>query len=316
MAYYPLPQRNQMEKYIGEQIAELVEDLSISSKYVVYVLECGRDIPPEQRMTALEQFMNDSDEYSKPTQYRDIHTKKPEEERVLIEVAPDWWGRVCRADIIYYVGYTDNLGKRLSDHILGTEDGALFTKVFEPDALLSVREYDTQKLAMKREKQVAKTLNDFENYNLFYTDYQRLPIKKTQKQNKWSRFYGTELRESSKNPESVEERKQGIVNRFEESDLNCLTEFVLDEQIRTLESHFDSPSYDEDEDQIYYRAIWRHLKNCREMLEQRESEDIEPQYDIDEAIIQVRDFYRGAYLDYRGLIRRMKSEKLVYAYQN
>lgn len=317
MAYYPLPRRNQMEKFVGEQLAELVKDLSISSKYVVYVLECGRDIPPEQRITALEQFMEESKEYSKPTKRKDPHTIKTEEERELIGVAPDWWHHSCRADDLYYVGYTDNLGKRLSDHILGTDSGALFTKVFEPNALLSVRGYDTQELALEREKQIARTLNDFRNYKLNHTDYDNLPIPITQQQNKWDRFYRTGIQENFKHPESIEEEKQRLVDRFEGLDFNCLTDFLLDLKIKSAESHLDSPSCDKYENEIYYKIVRRHLKNCQKMLDQqKENSSCVCENDIDKSIDQIRDFYRGAYLDYRGLIRRMKSEKLVYAYQN
>lgn len=316
MAYYPLPQRNQMEKYIGEQIAELVDELSISSKYVVYVLECGREIPPEQRMTALEQFMEDSDEYSKPTKRKDPQTIKTEEEREQIGVAPGWWHHSCRSDELYYVGYTDNLGRRLSDHVLGTDDGALFTKVFEPNALLFVREYDTQELALEREKQIARTLNDSKNYKLNHTDYDNLPIPITQQQNKWDRFYGTGIQENFKHPESIEEEKQRLVERFEDSDFNCLTDFLLDLKIKSAESKLDSSLYDA-EDKIYYKTVRRHLKNCQKMLDQqKEDSEYVCENDIDKSINQIRDFYRGAYLDYRGLIRRMNSEKLIYAYQN
>jgi predicted GIY-YIG superfamily endonuclease len=268
-------------------------------------------------MTALEQFMNDSDEYSKPTQYKDHMTVKPDEERELIEVAPDWWRRACKADDLYYVGYTDNLGTRLYDHILGTDAAALFTKVFEPNALLSVREYDTQELALEREKQIARTLNDFENFKLHYTDYHNLPIPTTQLQNKWDRYYGNEIREKFKFPETIKEEKQRLFDIFEDSEFNCLIDFLLDLKIKSAESHLDSLSYDKRQDIIYYKIVRRHLKNCQRLVDQqKENSDCVCEDDIDKSIDRIRDFYRGAYLDYRGLIRRMNSEKLVYAYQN
>jgi putative endonuclease len=58
-----------------------------------------------------------------------------------------------------YIGVTNNLSRRLTEHRAGTADA--FTKKYKVHRLVHVEEFDTAALAIAREKQLKKWNRDW-----------------------------------------------------------------------------------------------------------------------------------------------------------
>jgi hypothetical protein len=307
MAYYSLPKRTQMEQHVHQRIQDLIKSLSIQSKYVVYTLECGRDVPLSRRMSLIKDYISKTDSLSE-------YTTKLANKNEYVERIPEWHIKVGKADVLYYVGYTNNLGKRLSDHILGRTDGAVFTKIFQPNALIITREYNTQKKALKREKQLASSLNDFEGIHLNGLEYGTLPSDHVK--TKWAKpQFRYELQEDDNKPSGSQRKKKYYLESFEESSENCLTKHILDREIKSLKKKSqaigsDSRTYQD----MWINKLLKHLKICSYSLNSGCELCAQEYNPVEQAIKKVRGYYRGAYLEYRGLIRRINSESLVFAY--
>lgn len=291
MSYHSLPSRNRLEEHIHSRINSLAQELSISSDYVVYVLECGRNLPSGEREEWGRKFYTESEEYDMPISTIRKRNNDGSIENEFKKAFPGWFRDIKLADSIYYVGYTSNLPRRLFAHIFPTEDGALFTKMFEPNSLVAVKEYDNHKKAKQRESQISKTLDDSWIYHI-QKDRMMRSIKDD----------GRKRERTVKN----------LMRGFELSDEDCLMKFCLNRGINRLSSVGNLKR----RQQIHHKVQCKHLKDCLEYrLEQNcycHIDNVDKR--LDQVLDQLYSFYFGAFLYYRGMVRRMKSEQTYATY--
>jgi predicted GIY-YIG superfamily endonuclease len=278
-----------LENHIHSRINSLAQELSISSKYVVYVLECGRSVLSGERKEFGRKFYQQSDNYDQPKYVDNSTSEDGSVESEIKKRLPGWFNNIELADSIYYVGYTKNLPKRLFDHIYPTKDGALFTKIFEPNALVAVKGYDDHQKAKKRESQIAHTLDDYRIYDI-------QPPKRLQG------LDGDRKR-----------IKKHSIRTFEGSDKECMMDVLLNSRISDpLSGVDDASNYRE----VYRRVQHKHLNECLEYCMEQNCychiSDVNER--LDKVLDQIRSFYFGAYLYYRGMIRRIKSEQIYGNY--
>jgi len=72
-----------------------------------------------------------------------------------------WVRYTIEADIVYYVGYTEDLTRRINDHVTG--HGALFTQIVEPQSLSDVYWFSNKKRAKSIEKELAHSFTTLTN---------------------------------------------------------------------------------------------------------------------------------------------------------
>ena len=65
------------------------------------------------------------------------------------------------ADEVYYVGWTNRPIGRILDHLRAEDEGAQFTKVYQPIAIEEVRWFQSSKAAKQAESSVAKEYNHY-----------------------------------------------------------------------------------------------------------------------------------------------------------
>lgn len=78
--------------------------------------------------------------------------------------APSWFYNALNAESIYYVGFTDDVNRRIEKHIEGIEvNGAYFTEVFPPTHLVEVYGFETMEEAREGESEVGSEILDYPN---------------------------------------------------------------------------------------------------------------------------------------------------------
>jgi len=60
------------------------------------------------------------------------------------------------ADGTYYTGHTNDLARRLSEHLSGTKRSARYLRMHAPRYLVHLEEYKTRSEAMRRERQIQR----------------------------------------------------------------------------------------------------------------------------------------------------------------
>jgi predicted GIY-YIG superfamily endonuclease len=178
-------------EYIRNQLKEFTEESRPSVDcYAVYVLECQKpkltqlveevnseysngDMGREELIELIERKSGDLQTVVEG--FKDMNSFPDTSDEVIDELVEreqsdhnpvdgiPWVKYVLEADIIYYVGYTSDLTKRISQHVRG--NGAFFTKVSPPNSLEMVYWFDDQSEALEAEKEIAHFLTTLKSEN-------------------------------------------------------------------------------------------------------------------------------------------------------
>jgi len=135
---YELPSRGAKKSKQRDEISRIVSctrDDPVTEN-VVYVLEC-RTPENEAELRKYKKNANVFVEYSK----YDIKS--------LI------------AEKVYYVGWTNRPVGRIFDHLRAENEGAYFTKVYQPISIEEIRWFETKEAAKQAEGSVAGEYNNF-----------------------------------------------------------------------------------------------------------------------------------------------------------
>jgi predicted GIY-YIG superfamily endonuclease len=116
-------------------ISEVFDDLDFESvPYFVYVLECS--VPPEERAKEMSEKISDD------------------------ETTPEWLDRIHEVREVFYVGQTNNIYRRLWEHIGDLDRGAQFTAICKPIKLRRLETCKTREEAEAREKELRRRINE------------------------------------------------------------------------------------------------------------------------------------------------------------
>lgn len=175
-----LPIENPNPKEIQSRIKDFANKSRTDKgrKDSVYVLECDK---PESKESAIETSKELLEEYStnneikyrdpnkkvgnktttKPSSFKEALNSKTKNVRDDPYISYPYWIEYCyKADNIYYVGWSNKVDERISDHV--TNDGALFTKIFSPMKIEEIRWYPSKSAAKEAEGKVANEYSDIE----------------------------------------------------------------------------------------------------------------------------------------------------------
>ncbi|WP_248910908.1 GIY-YIG nuclease family protein [Halocatena marina] len=123
----------------------LTESVEAEETYL-YLLECER--PNETVQTMIQRAESHS----------------------YYNTAPSWMEIALRAHHLVYVGQTENPIGRITTHAQGTDDAALFTRLFPPHAVRQLKRCDSRDDALRREALLRQRLNEAIEKLFAYSD--------------------------------------------------------------------------------------------------------------------------------------------------
>jgi len=140
-------------------------------EYYVYVLAC--ELPDKE--TAVERAKElyppktkeEVREFFRKNNTEDWGDKRHMEKKNILKREsgfnpPSWFDNALKAESAYYVGYTDDLNKRIRSHLQEVEaDGAHFTEVFPPTHLVEVYGYGTDQTAQEWESKIGSEILNY-----------------------------------------------------------------------------------------------------------------------------------------------------------
>jgi predicted GIY-YIG superfamily endonuclease len=140
---YTLPPRDAPKEKQKGKISDIVSSTheSPDSENIVYVLQCRT---PEDEIE-LQEFKQSVDSFTDYSTY-DL--------KALI------------AEEFYYVGWTNRPVGRILDHLRAEDEGAQFTKVYQPIAVEEIRWFESPEAAKEAEGSVASEYNHFRSANM------------------------------------------------------------------------------------------------------------------------------------------------------
>lgn len=170
-----LPDRSSERKYVYEKVDDRIENKwgKKPDHNAVYSLQCERQYQKEKFITENKRFFDDL--YSEPHEKQKRREKARQNHIDIREkgdqpsfdiqhadgpIYPQWIDSAYEADEIYYVGMSNDVSRRITDHVLGTKSGAMFTKLFPPVKIHDVEYFETRKEAKKKEQEVAEDLKE------------------------------------------------------------------------------------------------------------------------------------------------------------
>jgi hypothetical protein len=148
-----------------DELVEFVDsNTTDESKYYVYVLSCKLPdketaekrvknlYPPKTKEEVRGYFIENNS-------VRWNERSEAEQNRILERESgfnpPGWFREGLRAESAYYVGYTNNVQKRIKEHLEGADaGGAYFTEVFPPTHLVEIHGFNTKSEAKEAESRV------------------------------------------------------------------------------------------------------------------------------------------------------------------
>lgn len=155
---------NKLNEFVDSTTSE--EDV-----YYVYVLACElpdekraeerakRLYPPQTKSEVRDWFLENN--RKNWNEFSDSKKSKVLERESGFN-PPSWFFNALNAESVYYVGFTDNVNRRVKKHLEGIEvDGAHFTEVFHPTQLVEVYGYETLEAASDGESKVGSELLDY-----------------------------------------------------------------------------------------------------------------------------------------------------------
>lgn len=138
---HSLPPRDLSRKEQVELIENIINKIEILGEYAIYVLKCDLPKSDEEIIRRLDDPYGLTNEES-----HDV----------------EWTQRVLYADELYYVGQTNDLQRRLLEHVRGGATSALITTEFPPIEVTDVEWTATRKQAAEREKERSREIDDRE----------------------------------------------------------------------------------------------------------------------------------------------------------
>jgi len=138
-------------------------------EFAVYVLECD---PLYDDTGKFKKYL-DNVVYQSPSedeleQKADRIAKRQDDDKEIVKKSlqasdytyPRHLDLAINAETTLYVGQTNNLIRRIQQHLIG--DGANFTSIFVPVGIRQVEWYDDRATAKKREKELSNELTTYE----------------------------------------------------------------------------------------------------------------------------------------------------------
>lgn len=140
----------------------------------VYVLRCSRFESKENTIrrakSMYDSFMISPDNSSKPSaSFRPSSLKEAsnaaseletEQSSSLVEY-PSWIELAYEVDELFYVGWSNRIYKRITDHVVGANDAALFTKLFPPKKIEDIHWFNTVSEARRAEPEIAMEITQY-----------------------------------------------------------------------------------------------------------------------------------------------------------
>lgn len=180
-----LPTENPNSKEVQSRVKDFVNKSRTQEGRTdtVYVLECNK---PKSKQSAIETAEELLEEYStndevnnevmcrdptkrirnntstKPSSFKEALDTETNNTQDNAYISYPYWIEYCyKANHIFYVGWSNRVDKRITDHI--TSNGALFTKIFSPIKIEEIRWYPSKSAAKEAERKVAREYLDIGN---------------------------------------------------------------------------------------------------------------------------------------------------------